>query len=613
MSGGVVTPPRPPRRAGVLVLCALLAVGAVALGVGMLAVGADAEVGPSVTDGAGGPGTATTLAGAENGTTTTDTGAGTGTDTASTMSVSASRTETIVGTPVTFQADSAVATWNVSDAPAGSEATLRDGNAGTVSLQPDVAGIYEITAVETTSGTGTEAVSDTAGTGQPTTVTVEAREQTAVIAEFAPRVHFHEDGPYRPTRLEALVENAALRHATDGTVREENLTVFDLADRGDGHYLSLHGETRDYPAYQEAFEPTVYANYVPEVSFEGDTYSAIHYWFVYTYDPKHGFAVFGAHQGDVERTSVLLDGDDPAYVLPAGHGGQTVAPYEQWAGDDGRLDVFVEHRSHASYLRDTTAFDGEGYQVYEFWGDSGAACDDVARFESTFHNEWTGSDGTWEPPSRQGEIGSDGSEQTGDYRIVELDGNETWASYEGGLAEAPGSIQIPQARTVYDDPGPRFGRACHDRDQVRGSLTVDDVRLDTDGGDALAPTSGTVEVTVANAGGKPHEFWVTVESADGDMLGSEAVPVGTTRWELVDGQATASVPFAYDGEGDVTAQLWLHPPETREDGDHIETVTVVEDGEIVAGGFSVPFGVWVAGGVGLVVLGSWGYRRRRYH
>jgi len=485
-----------------------------------------------------------------------------------------SRAETVVNTPVTLETvgDFERHEWGIVDAPAGSEATLRNVTAGVVSLQPDQPGEYEV---------------QVSADGETGHVAFTARAQTAVLAEYAPRLHFHPETTYQPTRIEALAENANLRRAGGELVAERPLTAFDLAGRDDSHYLELPDSRSEYSTYEESFEPTLYANYVPNVTVDGEQYAAINYWFVTTFDPKHGFARFGAHQADVEWTTLLLQDGDPVLAFPAAHGAETRVPYEQWAGADGRLDLYPESRSHATYLRNTAAFDGEGYQVY-------GSCGEVARFESTFHNEHTGNAETWSPD------GSTGTE----YTLVELTGNESWASYAGGFSNSPASITGPHERGHFDDPAGALDGTCPDREQVEGSLTVEAVELTDDG--------GTVDAAVANDGGKPHEFWVTVEDANGTVLGAESVRVGTTRWSLVSEEATVTVPF--DGNAsDVTAELWLHPPETRQEADRVASTQVVENGEVVAGGVFLPFGVPIVGGVAVVVLGAQLYRRRRYY
>lgn len=490
------------------------------------------------------------------------------------LTISLSRTETVVNTPVTLAASGADdGEWTVTD-PAGDSLDIRAGRAGTVSVQPERPGNHTVRfATE-------DAV---------VTATFSARERTAGIEEFAPRLHFHEDGPYRPTRIEAIVENAVLRQADTGTVDSEP-TIFDIANRDGSYYLELEGSQEEFPAFQAAFSPTIYANHIPNVSFEGDTYDMYQYWFIYTYDPKHSFARLGDHQADVEQASILVDQDgDPAYVAPAAHGGMAIAPYDQFA-EDGRVNLYPEHRSHATYLRDSSQFVGNDLQVYEYWTDDSAACHEVADFESTFYSEFTGSAETWNP---------DGDGGT-PYELIELTGGELWASYEGGFAAAPGSITGPHQRTEFEEPSDRLVDGCPDHEHVVGSITVDSVTID-DG-------AGEVSSTVENQGGKPHEFWVSVE-ADESVLAAEPVAVGTTRWASVHGTNSTTLSFETETE-DLSVELWLHPPDTREAFDRKDSVAI-EDGAVADADRELPRWLQVGMGVLVVTAGSWLYERRR--
>lgn len=545
----------PTLGAGILLLALLL------LATTGLAVGSSGQATSQAIDGAmGGPQSEHAVRTAE-----------TGVSTAQSVDIERSRNETVVGTPVTFRRASGDATGNWTlTGPEGSNAELHEGQRGTVRLQPDVAGSYQIQ-VETERGIAV--------------TNVTARERNDLIAQFAPRLHFHEDAPYRPTRIETIVDNAALRTA-DGNTVEERPTVFDLANRDGSHYLELTGSESDYPSYQDAYPPTVYSNYVPNVTYDGESYDVINYWFVYTYDPKHGFAQFGSHQGDVEWTSVLVDQNgEGAYVLSATHGGGNLAPYDQYA-EDGRVDLYPEHRSQATYLHDVSASDGNGLQVYDFWGDGSAGCGETAYFESIFYSEWTGSNENWDPTGESGI----------EYDLVELTGDELWASYEGGFNSAPGSITGPHQRDTFDAPANGFTDACPVSEQISGSLSVD----------SFDEESNTVDVTVENDGGKPHEFWVTLEDGD-EVLSTESVRVGTTRWELVDATARTTLSFEEDRDT-LSVELWLYPPETRQSGDHEQTVTI-EDGNILQSD-RIPLWIRVLGGVAVVTLFSIGYRRR---
>lgn len=461
------------------------------------------------------------------------------------LSLARSRARTVVGTPVSFRATGGTGSyeWMVHAAPGRSEADVHDPTGRVTSLRPDAPGRYEV------------AVTDGAETAlTPFTVT----PRSDLIERFAPRLHFHADTAYRPTRLEALVHNASLE--SNGETVTTDPTVFDLEGRDDAHYLELEGRESEYPEYQEAYPPTIYANVTDETTFRGEKYAAVTYWFVYTYDPKHGFARFGAHQADVESLVVLVDDEgEGAYVAPAAHGAMTIRPFDQAVPDGTHVAVYPEHKSHATYLRDSSAYDGDGFQVYSHWDDPDADCGDVDPFLSAFHSEWTGSAERW---SHDGAVGTE-------YQLVELTGDEVWATYEGGLAADPGSITPPHQRQQYADPGGRMeDRGCPDHEQVSGRIEYEDHSLEAD--------RATVTVTVSNDGGKPHPFWLSVAGpADGEHHGHERARVGTANPRpLIEGRRR-SVTLELespDPDRKLTVQLWLHSPEVRRDRD-LEDVT----------------------------------------
>ncbi|MDZ7731233.1 MAG: hypothetical protein U5K37_10365 [Natrialbaceae archaeon] len=486
-------------------------------------------------------------------------------DESSNGSITVSRTTTVTGAPVTIQVPPGrePVGWEVRSAPAGSTADIHDTAARTTSIRPDVPGSYRL---------------GHSRSNESVVVTVENR--SAIVETYAPILHFHEDGEYRPTRLEAIVENARLR--TEAGIVTENMTVFDLAGRDDSHYLDLRPGTGEQPhilpigdrdlahylglaedepqyqTYQAAYPPTVYANVAP-TTYEGEAYTAITYWYIYTWDPKTGFAKFGTHQGDVESTVVLVDSaGEPAFVAPYGHGGATMAPFETVETTATHPHLFVERGAHATYLVETARFDGDGGQVYAHWSDSDAGCGDLIAFQSLFHSERTGSADRLDPA---------------EYDLIELTGTEVWADYEGGVTDAPGSITIPHQRAHYTDAGADLEhRGCPVHEERSGWLEITDYET-TDG-------TVTLEVTVGNDGGKPHEFWVTVVDGEGSTLASQSVPVGTKSSRLFgDPVRTVSIEVTVDESVEtVTPELWLQPPSVRSEVDYLDAAGSIQVG-----------------------------------
>lgn len=477
--------------------------------------------------------------------------------------VDQSRNETVVGTPVTVQTDLAgTPNWTVVASPNASEAQPSDPGAHTTSIRPDEPGAYEL---------------------QPSpdapSAAFTVTNRSTVIETYAPVLHFHEDADYRPTRLEALVDNSELR--TEDSAVETDPTLFDLADRGPehyleldpgvayspsllslgdrdlAHYLGLAEEEPAYAAYQESYPPTIYANVNENATFEGESYTAVTYWFIYTWDPKHGFAKLGYHQADVESTIVLIDDGEPAYVAPLAHGGASYRPFEQVETTGTHPHLYVEHKSHATYLRNSDRHTG-GIQVYSHWGDSGADCDDIVPLASVFHDEHTGTDTSW-TPGNGGDV---------EYELIELTGDEIWSTYEGGLAAAPGSITPPHQRGQYTAAGEHLeSRGCPDRELVSGWVEISDTTIDGD--------EATIDIRVGNDGGMPHEFWVTATADDGEPLESEPVPIGATGPTLF-GNPVEKTSLAVESQEDVTVELWLHPPDVRESDDLVDRSVSVD-------------------------------------
>ncbi|MFO7792017.1 MAG: hypothetical protein R6W73_03430 [Candidatus Saliniplasma sp.] len=456
--------------------------------------------------------------------------------TGSDLEIELSRSYTVVGTPVSVRADGGEEyDWEIISAPAESEADFHDPNKRITSIRPDKPGEYEI-----------KLNSD----GDYETICFIVDERSDIVEEFAPRLYFHGDTEYRPTRIEALVENSILKKEDVGTI-DDNPTVFSLENKDDSHYIELVGSESDYPSYQEDYEPTIYANVIPETEFQGETYTAITYWFIYTYDPKYGFATFGSHQGDVESTVVLINEEgEGEYLAPAQHGAMSYIPFEQATEVGNHVALYPEHKAHATFLRDTSAYDGSGIQVYSFWSDPDADPSEIDEFESIFHSEWTGSAESW---SHDGSVGVE-------YNIIELTGDEIWSTYEGGLNDEPGSITPPHQREHFVDPGQRMeDRGAEDYKQIEGSLSADLIE------------NNIVEVSVSNDLGKPHEFWVTVETDKGEILGKQPVGVGCGN------SKDATIEFNYTSDYTLlTAELWLYPPDLRRDHDFEDEVVLDE-------------------------------------
>lgn len=488
-----------------------------------------------------------------------------------------SRRRTVVGSPVTVQGPEGV-TWRIEAAPRGSDAEPHDSTAATTSIRPDERGTYVVAA---DTGDGTERLR----------FRTDARSE--LLERYAPRFHFHRDTHYRPTRIEAMLEHAELRRSDDpaqnppipgsdyprkrieddphdGETVAETPTVFDLAGRDDTHYMYLPGEREAYRIYQETYPPTVYAN-VTETTFKGESYTAVVYWYFYVFDPKHGASTFFEHQADLESCVVLLGDDGPEWFAAYQHGSGEFRRWEATPTSGTHPHVFVEKGAHASLLRDSSRYDGDGFLIQGYYVggaspfSSGAETDPAL---STVQTDGTGSAEVWSV---------DGAADV-TYEVVPLVGNEVWASYEGGFSDAPGANSSAFQRRHFGEPGPDIEADQYpDFEHVDGTVEVYDASVV---GEAL-----TVDVGVKNWGPKPHPYWVSItaeppaaERDDTVVLTDERFRVGTDREAFVRVNAggervgnteetrseiTTALPEGYDDDWTLRASVWSYAADVR--------------------------------------------------
>lgn len=503
-------------------------------------------------------------------------------------SIRQSRERTVVGSPVTFRGPEGVA-WELTASPPDSDAELHDPTARTTSLRPDAPGRYVVSAV-LEDGRRTAAF--------------RADERSALIDRYAPKFHFHPETEYRPTRIEAMLEHAELRRTDDparnppipggdyprdrleddphdGETVADPPTVFDLAGRDDSHYLHLPEERDAYSTYQKSYPPTIYAS-VTETTFRGETYTAVVYWPFLVFDPKHGLASFFEHQADLESVVVLVGEDGPEWFAAAQHG---YGEFRRWAAaptDGTHPEVYVERGAHASLLRNSSRYDGDGFLLQGYYvGDAspfsaGAETDPVL---SLLHTDETGSAEVWAP---------DGDGDTA-YQLVPLVGNEVWASYEGGFAADPGGITGPHQRDQYVDPGGWIAdRPFPDYEHVDATGEVYAATVEAG---ALTATVG-----VKNWGPKPHPYWATIEAkppgadwSDARLLADERFRVGTDREAFAEVAAggrrvgnteetrrelTVALPAGYDDEWDLRLQVWSYRAGVRTEQDFHDEVSI---------------------------------------
>lgn len=507
-------------------------------------------------------------------------------------SIRASRTRTVVGAPVTVQGPDGVQ-WALERTPRGSEAEPHDPTSATTSVRPDVTGRYVVAAALED---GRERVS------------FRADDRSDLVERYAPKLHFHAETEYRPTRIEAMLEHAELRRTDepaqhppvpggeyprkrlqddphDGETVAADPTVFDLVDRDGSHYLYLPDERSNYRTYHEAYPPTLYAS-VTDTTFRGKSYTAIVYWHFLAFDPKHGLAQFFEHQADLESVVVLVGEDGPEWFAAAQHGYGEFRRWEATPRDGTHAHIYLEKGAHASMLRNSDRYDGDGFLVQGYYLGNDSPFSDDTETDPVFtvaHTDETGSSEVWSPDETEDVT----------YDIVPLVGNELWSTYEGGFSADPAGITGPHQRHQYADPGGWIvDRPFPDHDHVDATV---DVYTSSVEGDAL-----TVHVGVKNWGPKPHPYWASVETkppgADWDdarLLADERFRVGTDREAFARVEAggrrvghtretrrglTMALPDDYERDWDVRVQVWSYRADVRTAEDFHDERTVSPDG-----------------------------------
>ena len=496
-------------------------------------------------------------------------------------SIQLSRDRTVVGAPVSVRGPEDVE-WELENKPPGSDARLHDPTSQRTSIRPDVDGRYVVAAVL---DTGRERVS------------FRADERSALIERYAPKLHFHAETAYRPTRIEAMLEAAELRRTDEeaqhppvpggqyprnrieedphgGETVASEPSVFDLEGRDGSHYLYLPDERAEYRTYHETYSPTLYAS-VTETTFRGEQYTAIVYWHFLVFDPKHGLAQFFEHQADLESVIVLVGDDGPEWFASAQHGSGEFRRWDATPKDGMHPHIYLEKGAHASMLRNSNRYDGDDFLVQGYYLGNASPFSNDTETDPAFsllHTDETGSAEVWSP---------DNSEDVS-YQLVPLVGNEVWSTYEGGFSSDPAGITGPHQRHQYSDPGGWIAdRPYPDHEHVEATGEVYTASIE---GDAL-----TVDVGVKNWGPKPHPYWASIETkpptadwAAAHRLTDQRFRVGTDReaFARVDAggqrvgntqetrrEITVGLPDDYAPAWDVRLQVWSYRAEVRTESD----------------------------------------------
>jgi len=459
-----------------------------------------------------------------------------------------SRTSTVVGSPIYLSATGGEPGYRlqVVDAPTDSDASVQSHTDTAVQFRPDVQGTYVVQ------------VEDSAGTTRRTQVTVSAR--SSLIDRYAPVLNYDSEAEYRPTRYEAMVENAQLydEDIISDDLVTANPSMFTLGSYDFEPVMDLEGSEADYPAYDDTYPPTVYASVHQNAQLRGASYTAITYWLFYVYDPKtEGIPGLLAHQSDLETVTVFVNESGPQWVAASQHKGGELREWEKAPKEGTHLQVYPALGAHSNYLTNTDRYGGSGLlgQLQH----SSATSQSTTILSDTVYTDTTGDDRRFSPDGQHGT----------DYEIVPLTGNEVWADFNGGFGDGQESGQVPMQRARWSDVGGWAEALPSDeaqRDAAIGSLETQRQ------GDTLE-----VSATLENTGPKPETFHMLVyakpstaswDSAAVRYLGTEAVPLGTEESTRV--RTTVSPAAATTGSWDVTAVVSIYDP-TIADGEDLLT------------------------------------------
>jgi len=477
-----------------------------------------------------------------------------------------SRDTVPVGSPVSLGVtgeDVEVVEWTLASSPPTSASAVVD-HGRTATLRPDVPGEYVVRARTATNET------------LRATVTTDGTRRLSLLRRYAPVLSFHENETYYPTRLESFVYNARLE--TLGAPDTDEPNTFSLANRSDDWELDL--DDGDFTDYDDRYPPTVYGSVHRNVTFRGESYTALTYWLFYVYDPKQPGSVAGllAHQSDLETVTVLVNDSGPQWLGASQHYGGEVREWRNVDRDDTHPRVFPAVGAHSNYLRNTARYDGRGILPQrQFVNESST---NTTLFEPALgvYADHTGNATVW---TADGSVGTE-------YQVAVLTGSEVWATYEGTLGPDDGTAPVPTQRARWRRPGRWMNRTlAPDERQLAAQLD----RAAVAGDDADI----TGRATVTNTGPKPATLHVVLEAkrpeaswADGSVVvNATAVPVGTERAARVFLRGSPPDP----GEWDARLRLAAYPRPVADEEEIIDgsDPTVVAVTDPTNDGFQLPF------------------------
>jgi hypothetical protein len=454
---------------------------------------------------------------------------------------------------------------------------------------------------------GSEEYNETVDVTRQSDLPGDFSSQHELAQEYAPVLEFHPDEEFYPTRYEAYVQNSELlnkrfstetvllgdRPASSGTPSLLDIGAdwsprksagFDATTTDEQNYLSpLTSGDDEHATYQrnvveELYPETVYTSIHEDVSYRGETYTAIGYWMVYIHDPKPndvGLVPKAAkHTGDQEPVFVLVDENgNPQWVGAQQHFGGEIRPWEQVNKTNGHPTLWVAEGAHSNFFgpyagdADTNVADDRSTEIQyryqeQFLTEDPAESSTDPHFADRWYDDPTATGTTWEHD---------------EYEVALLS-DQPWGEYEGDVyryfSKGPrGSLPTQQSR--WDDTATYLDeRLYEDHEQrnvriVEGDNTPSYVNPDGE--------ETHVSVVLANGDGgmKPDDYVVkmTATPRDGGSQVTEEyqVFVGTSDGESPTSRQDYKLPLpdgVDSGEWDMELEVSLYDEsrlETREE------------------------------------------------
>jgi|AntDeeMinimDraft_5_1070356.scaffolds.fasta_scaffold00480_1 hypothetical protein len=526
-----------------------------------------------------------------------------GTDTSFDATLETGRTTAATGSKValgvTGAPENAQIDWSIEQAPESDAGELLHDTGTDTSLTVNAEGTYTVTAVIKDDG-DTEVLKRNI---QVESKKVESLDTTAeeLTEEYAPILNFHPDERFFPTRYEAYVENSVV--ATQSS-EMSNPSLLDL-ERGSEQIDPQTTDDEELLQFQdfETYGETVYSGVHENVSYKGEEYVGVSYWFFYVNDPKPSDSGFvhkrAKHTGDQEKVLLLMNESGPQWIAAAQHFGGEIRRWEKVNKSENRPILFAGEGSHPTFFEpyggtvQSEALEPvpTGYEYQKLYQEQyltelfnlefepGSTEPHPLIYANQYTDPVSGDGPTWGPTT---------DSDMREYETILLTEEMAWANYEGKVytyPEAPSKGSVPMQSTVWTDTETWLTEEiAPSHEQFDGEISSPEQGQQPD----ITRVDGTMmtNLTVANTGPQSGMFVlnVTAEHESGTVYSAEyGQPIDANT--IADGEYQAeekgvSVPVFPDdveqissGEWDVTVELASYSADIRDEEDIHDDMT----------------------------------------